>query len=58
MKELSKEEVKHLGQSGICENCGDKDAIWTIDPYHEDVNQEQILVCLCEKCYMIYSEDI
>ena len=51
MKKLSTEEEKHLGKQGVCENCGSEDGRWEIDPYQEDIHQEQILVCVCEKFY-------
>lgn len=58
MKKLSTEEEKHLGKQGVCKNCGSEDGRWEIDPYQEDIHQEQILVCVCEKCYDIYVDEI
>jgi hypothetical protein len=35
----------------ICEKCGKKEGAWVIDPYIDEVYDEQVLKCLCDNCF-------
>lgn len=58
MKKLSNEEMIMVGQKCTCESCGSPHGVYCINPYLEDVEQEQVLACLCEDCYDRYIDDI
>lgn len=58
MKYLSQDDMDELDKEDICEMCGDDNGWNVIDPYYEDVYQEQILTSLCDKCYQISVDDI
>ena len=58
MKLLSKSDEFLLGQEGLCEKCKAVEGVLCIDPYYEDVHQEQILACYCSSCYDRRVEDI
>lgn len=51
MKRLSKSDESLLGQECLCENCKAVEGVLCIDPYYENVHQEQILACYCPSCY-------
>ena len=58
MKLLSKSDEFLLGQECLCEKCKAAEGVLCIDPYYEDVHQEQILACYCCNCYDRRVEDI
>jgi hypothetical protein len=35
----------------MCESCGKEEGAWAIDPYLDEVYDEQVLKCLCDKCF-------
>lgn len=55
---LTEEEKQMLGKQGICERCGSPNGVYCIDPYQDDVNNVEILVCLCDDCYDDLAGDI
>lgn len=56
-KKPSKKGFTPLGSKGVCKNCGAK-GIWQVDPCTKELSGEEVLVCLCDKCYQWRKEDI
>jgi len=44
-KEIKEVEVE------MCEVCGKQEGAWVTDPYIDEVYDEQVLRCLCDKCF-------
>ena len=56
MSELTKDEKEKLGKECKC-SCG-KIGTYCIDPYIEDINNTEVLTCLCGNCYQEACDDI
>jgi hypothetical protein len=38
-------------ETQICESCGEQEGALVIDPYIDEVYDEQVLKCLCDNCF-------
>ena len=56
-RNLLKKDFTLLGSKGVCKNCGAK-GIWQVDPCIKELSGEDVVVCLCDKCYQWRKEDI
>lgn len=54
---LTKEENSKLGETGRCDICGN-DGMYIVDPYMEEIYNEEKLVCYCSMCEYESTQDI
>lgn len=45
-------------KEGLCEHCGINQGDWCINPYHEDIDGEEIWQFICFDCYNALLADI
>ena len=56
-KKLSKKDIALPGSKGVCQNCR-SEGVWQVDPCIKELSGEDVLVCLCDKCYQWRKEDV